>query len=136
TTRIALPDRALFQAVVRDVTEPVETRRELARAKEKFQGIFDISPVALAIQDPETGRFLEVNRAFESLLGYEESAALGREGLSGLWADPDRRDEILGRVQAGETVRNEEVAFRREDGTPVHLLMSMTEREIAGERYL
>lgn len=124
------------QAVVRDVTERSRTREALRRAKERLEGIFDIVPVALTIQDPDSHEFLRVNRAFVDLFGFDREEVLGDPRLiADLWEDPEQRERINRRVARGETVRNEEVAFRGRDGELFHTLFSMSEQSVGDERW-
>ncbi len=125
-----------IQAVVRDVTRRTRTRRALRRAKERLEGIFDIVPVAMTIQDPDTHEFLRVNRAFVEMFGFEREEVLGGpEPIADLWEDPEQRRQINRRIGRGETVRQEEVAFRNRDGELFHTLFSMTERSVGEERW-
>lgn len=125
------------QAVVRDVTERIRTREALRRAKERLEGIFEIVPVAMTIQDPETHEFLRVNRAFVEMFGFERGAEVlgGPEPVAELWEDPEERERINRRVARGETVRNEQVSFRDRSGQLFHTLLSMTERSVGEERW-
>lgn len=124
------------QAVVRDVTERSRTREALRRAKERLEGIFDIVPVALTIQDPDSHEFLRVNRAFVDLFGFDREEVLGDpRPIADLWEDPEQRQRINRRVARGETVRNEEVAFRGRDGELFHTLFSMSEQSVGDERW-
>ncbi len=127
----------VIEGLLFDVSETVEARRAMERARQKFEGIFDISSVAQAIVDPGTGRLLEVNRAFERVFGWErreveEGAVRGEE----LWVDTDRRRAVLDRVRGGGTVRQEEVRFRRRDGSSFQGLFSLDSLALENERYL
>lgn len=136
-SRVETGGQVRVQAVVRDVTERIRTRKELLRARDRLEGIFEITPVAFTLQDPDTHEFLRVNRAFVELFGFdgEEEVLGGPEPISELWEDPEQRRQIDERVSRGETVRNEQVTFRTRDGELFHTLFSMTERSVADERW-
>lgn len=134
-SRVEVDGEPLLQAVVRDVTGRIRRREALRRAKQRLEAVFDIVPVALTIQDPDTHEFLRVNRAFEELFGYDRDEVLARpELITTSWEDPEQREQINRRVERGATVRNEEVAFRDRDGNLFHTLFSMTEVTVAGQR--
>lgn len=136
-SRVETEGEVRFQAVVRDVTDRIRTRKALLRARDRLEGIFEIAPVAFSVQDPDTHEFLQVNRAFLELFGFdrEEEVLGGPEPVSELWEDPDQRSRINERVARGETVRNEEAAFRTRDGDLFHTLFSLTERTVDDERW-
>ncbi len=58
-------------AVMRDVTQEVETVDELRRSEGRFRTLFDAAPVAICTVDSDS-RFLSVNRAALSMLGLDE----------------------------------------------------------------
>lgn len=58
-------------AVIRDVTQEVETVDELRRSESRFRTLFSAAPVAICTLDGD-GRFLSVNRAALSMLGIDE----------------------------------------------------------------
>ncbi|MCG5548525.1 PAS domain S-box protein [Halorhodospira halochloris] len=64
--------------VNRDITEQEENRRRLAAEEAKFRGLFELSPVGIAMNDFNTGEFLEFNEAINKPAGYtrEEFQAL------------------------------------------------------------
>ncbi|MCG5541788.1 MULTISPECIES: PAS domain-containing protein [unclassified Halorhodospira] len=64
--------------VNQDVTEEEENLRHLAAAEAKFRGLFELSPVGIAMNDFHTGEFLDFNDAINGPAGYtrEEFRAL------------------------------------------------------------
>ncbi|WP_338081460.1 response regulator [Ectothiorhodospira shaposhnikovii] len=53
-----------------DITGRVMAARELAAQEAKFRGLFELSPVGIAMNDFRTGQFLEFNRAINEPAGY------------------------------------------------------------------
>lgn len=60
----------------RDETTNVLAERELLTLNKKFKSIFDNSPIGIALTDFETGRFVEVNSALLTFLGYSKEEML------------------------------------------------------------
>ena len=122
--------------IAQDVTEERKAREALRRAKEKFRGVFDISPVALIVADPGSGRRVEVNRAFTEVFGWERDDLIA-DGVdaSDLWEDRERRRKVAARLRSGETVRNVEAPFRRRDGSCFDGLVSASVLDFGGETY-
>lgn len=54
----------------RDITEQVNDRNALAAQEAKFRGLFELSPVGIAMNDYATGEFLEFNAAINEPAGY------------------------------------------------------------------
>ncbi len=56
---------------VMDITELKEMQEALERSEEQFRVVFELSTAGKSLTAPD-GRLLKVNRAFASMLGYEE----------------------------------------------------------------
>ncbi len=79
----------IVRGMARDVTEQLRAERALKRSEEKFSIAFRSSPSAKAIVSMRTGRFLDINAAFESLTGYDREELLQQSLLdAGIWSDP------------------------------------------------
>ena len=86
-------------------------------SEEKFQKIFDSSPVAFSITTLEEGRFLEVNAAFESRYGYSRQEVLGRTvNELKVWDDPADRRLLVTQLQRGGPIRNVMTRLRAKSG--------------------
>jgi diguanylate cyclase (GGDEF)-like protein/PAS domain S-box-containing protein len=59
-----------------DITTRKEVDVALKDSESKFRGLFELSPVGIALNDFSTGRFLEVNDALLSPLGYSREEFL------------------------------------------------------------
>ncbi|MDF1613685.1 PAS domain S-box protein [Desulfurivibrio dismutans] len=56
--------------VNRDITKEEENRQQLAAEEAKFRGLFELSPVGIAMNDFTTGEFLDFNVAINEPAGY------------------------------------------------------------------
>ena len=89
TLRLEGVTTPIVRGMARDVTEQLRAERSLKRSEEKFSIAFRSSPSAKAIVSMGTGRFLDINAAFESLTGYDREELLQRSLLdTGIWSDP------------------------------------------------
>lgn len=86
-------------------------------SEEKFQKIFDSSPIAFSITTLEEGRFLEVNAAFEGRYEYRREELLGRtvHELS-IWDDPADRRLLMTQLRRGGPIRNVITRLRTKSG--------------------
>lgn len=84
------------------------TEGDLMRIAQAFRE----SPNLIAVTRRSDGRFVDVNPAFENVLGHARSEAVGRTPVElGIWEDPGVRTEILERLGAEGTVSNVPVTF-------------------------
>ena len=103
-----------LQNAERALDQAEECRRV---SEEKFQKIFDSSPVAFSITTLEEGRFLEVNAAFEARYGYSRQEVLGHTVTElKIWDDPADRRLLVTHLQRGGPVRNVMTRLRAKSG--------------------
>ncbi|MFB6240118.1 MAG: diguanylate cyclase domain-containing protein, partial [Gemmatimonadota bacterium] len=108
-----------------DITEQKRAREALARAEEKFRGVFEISPVALKVVEPESEAILEVNEAFEDVFGYGgDELVRGEVTTEDLWRSVRDWRRIRERLRGEGQIRDKEVQLRRRDGTTFDALYS------------
>ena len=94
-----------------------QTDAALRVSEEKFQNIFQSSPIAFSITTLEEGRFLEVNAAFESRYGYRREELLGRTVHElRIWDDPADRRLLLTQLCRGGSIRNIIARLRTKSG--------------------
>ncbi|MDJ0781670.1 MAG: PAS domain S-box protein [Desulfosarcinaceae bacterium] len=100
-----------------EIDERRRTAEALKDSDEKFGKAFQASPMALIIRDEDTGKVVDVNDKFLSLLGYSEEMVIGNTTLGlGMWADPAEREAFLMLFSKGERVKNFRCRFRRSNG--------------------
>jgi len=109
-------------AVALDHADLVVQERELREGAEEsarhLRALFDASPAAVVVSSLDDGEMLDVNVAFERLLGYRRAALVGTHPTElRLWADPSERVRIERDAQSGASVRDREVRLRHEDGS-------------------
>jgi PAS domain S-box-containing protein len=74
---------------------------------------------------PERG-LIYVNRAFAGMFGYDTPEAMLQVPSAMLYADPARREELKRLISTEGSFTNEEVQFRRQDGSQFSALVSST----------
>ncbi len=116
-----------------DITDQERAAREVAEAHERFASMFEAAPIATVLSDLSEGRFVEVNAAFQAMLGWGRDEMVGRTGSElDMWADPAQRKGIISRLAAGGEVRNEDATFRRRDGSLVQVSVTARQTSIGG----
>ncbi len=95
----------------------------LSETAERFRFAFDASPDAVALSTYDSGVFLDINPAFTKLTGYAREEVVGRRSLDiGIWFEPAQRSRIIQRLRAEGGFVEEEVCYRRKDGSTVPCL--------------
>ena len=109
-------------SILRDVTERVEAQAELLRRQEDLRDFVDNAPVGLHWVG-EDGRVIWVNQAELDMLGYTREEYVGRH-ISEFHADSDVIEDILGRLAAGEVLKQYDARLRCKDGSIRQVLIS------------
>jgi PAS domain S-box-containing protein len=121
-----------LQNAERALDQAEESRRA---SEEKFQKIFDASPVAFSITTLEEGRFLEVNAAFEARYGYSRQEVLGRTVHDlRIWDDPADRRLLVTQLRRGGPIRNVMTRLRAKSGEIKLTAYSADRIEFDGKR--
>jgi PAS domain S-box-containing protein len=97
----------------RDITDTVLARQELMQSEKRFQQAFLASQYPLSISYLDTSKFLEVNTAFCTLVGWSREELLGQSALSlNIWVNPDDRETIAAKMRLHRRVEGIEVQIR------------------------
>jgi diguanylate cyclase (GGDEF)-like protein/PAS domain S-box-containing protein len=119
-------DEQQFAGSMADLASSVLDNDQLRAARRKLEeseALFSIalrsSPDWMSVVRMADGVMLHVNEAFERESGHTAAELLGHSTLElGLWAQPERRTEWIGRVANEGLVRDHEVEFRMRSGEP------------------
>ncbi len=94
-----------------------------SEAAERFRLAFDASPDPVALSTYDTGVFLDINPAFSRMMGYTREEVIGRRSVDlGVWTDLATRVRIVERLRKQGGFVEEEIVYRRKDGSPVTCL--------------
>ncbi|MCS3698659.1 PAS domain-containing protein [Salinibacter ruber] len=135
-------EEVVFRGTLADITERKrreqelrETRRELRREKRRAESITE--NVSEGIYRSTEEGIVYANSAFIEMFGYRDLEELREAGPEALYVDPSRREELIEKEHRHGRLRQEEVRYRRKDGTVfVGLLSSQqVEGEEEGKRY-
>src|SRR5262249_56012977 len=92
-TRIERDGKAVFVLVSRDITKRKDAEAALHMSEARFRSLFERSADAMALFDPDTGRFIETNEAFARRIGAPSSEVLRNVSPAEIWPErqPDGR---------------------------------------------
>ncbi len=104
-------------ALINDITERKRSEEDLRRSEARFRTLFESAPIGITINNAE-GRFLQVNRAFEEMLGYraEDFAGMSFKDIT-LPEDLAESKIVFGELVAGKRADfNIEKRYRKKSG--------------------
>lgn len=117
--------------------EHQQALRALQRSEDKFYKAFHCCPHIITISSLEDGRYVEVNDAFSTVVGYEPDEVVGRTVSElNIWENPTERQRILNRIEEQGSIRNLEMNFLTKSGQRLTTLISADQIDIAGEKQL
>lgn len=114
----------------------MQTVIALQLSEEKFFKAFQCCPDIITISTLQEGRYIEVNEAFLTLVGYDLEEVIGRD-ISELcvWDKPQERMRIIKEIQAKGSIHNQEICFRTKNNDLLTTLISADTIDIAGEAH-
>ena len=119
------------QKALKDIRK--KEQDQLKRSEIKFSTIFQTSPDIIAISEKSTGRIIEVNDAFERIMGYGREEAVGRTSRElNTWGSPELRQQMLDHLGDQKRVMNYQSSLRRKNGELFPALLSLEQVEIDG----
>jgi PAS domain S-box-containing protein len=121
--------------IARDVTEKRRLEGQVQESEERYRALTESANDAIFVIDPETYRFLEVNRRATDLLGYSREELLLMTSLD--LRRPEHVARAIERIEATKISgkgRFEDAPLRRKDGREIFVDISATVLEIGGRK--
>jgi PAS domain S-box-containing protein len=116
-----------------DITERRKAAEAERESRKLLRKIYRASPAPIGICRLDDGAYVDVNEAMCELLGYPHDEIVGRSSEElNIWADDDRRRELVDRLQENEAVYDFEAEFVRSDGEVVTTLASFQRITVDG----
>lgn len=110
---------------------------ELRDRELHLQTILRLSPAGIGITRMCDGVIVDFNDALLAIIGYTKEEVVGRRSAElAIWADPEQRCRVFARLARGESVRDEQLAVRRKDGTVRQAVFSGEVVTLGGEPHM
>ncbi|MFJ7565899.1 PAS domain S-box protein [Herminiimonas sp. NPDC097707] len=124
-------------SMAEDITEQRHAAEALRLSEAKFAGAFRNNPEPISIARYPDGTFVEVNAAFENILGFARDEWLGKNGLRlHIWVYAEERTELFQLLERDKKVENFAWSMRNKTGEIRHCLLNATLFSIADEMYM
>ena len=133
--------RALhFMAFAEDINGRKDAEADLAKALEalraseqRYRTVFQMSPDFVTISRLSDGTYVDANKTFFDVMGYEREEVIGNTSLAlNIWADPRDRQNFVEAVRQNSSCRNMEAKFRKKNGETLSGLVSSAAIEADG----
>jgi PAS domain S-box-containing protein len=122
---------------ITDITERKQAEAALQASEAKFSQAFVASTYAIIITRAADGAIIEVNPAFETMVGYTRADVLGNTTLDlALWEDSRDRQHFLALLTEQGRVDQQEYRFRKKGGAIMIGLLSARPFTLNNERVL
>lgn len=111
--------------------------RDLLKSNTCFELMFNLNPDASIVTRLSDGLIEYVNDGFVEMFQYSREEAIGsRTPELGLYAIPQDRKKIVALLTEHRSFDNEEILFRRKDGTKLNGILSARTLSLNDELYL
>jgi PAS domain S-box-containing protein len=120
-------DKEMLTFVSQHIASAIDRKRKeeaLRESESRYRSLVQ-SAVYGIYRSSVDDRFLDVNPALVSMLGYESAEELLKVSLTrDLYVDPEQRLRLIAEHEQSRSVQNIEVRWRRKDGRPITVRLS------------
>ena len=110
--------------IFKDITEIKRLQEEVSKREKKFRRIFEGSHDMIYTTNLK-GRVLDVNQAGVDMLGYRSKKdLLSIESAENFYHNARDRNDFIELIDREGFVKDYEVEFKNQDGSPIHVLIS------------
>jgi PAS domain S-box-containing protein len=104
-------------------------------SEEKFSKVFHINPSACGLSDLDTGKYVEVNEAFYTLLGYAKDEVIGKTAVNLGILNTETRNAVLLKTDSNGNLTNAEAELKAKNGDIKQVLLSSENIFVQDKKY-
>jgi PAS domain S-box-containing protein len=121
-------DKPALFGVAKDISQ-------VRLSEEKFSKVFSINPSACGISDLDNHKFIEVNEAFYSLLGFSKDEVIGKTSYELGIVTPEMTKEASVKADSNGKITNFETDLKSKNGDIKHVLLSAESIYVQDKKY-
>jgi two-component system cell cycle sensor histidine kinase/response regulator CckA len=110
--------------VFRDIRERRKAERDLQESERRYRNLYETALVGLYRSRISDGRIIMANQLTANILGYSSVDMLTEEFVFSERYSPDRRTELLRKLEECGTVSDFEIQVARKDGEKIDLMIT------------
>jgi PAS domain S-box-containing protein len=122
--------------ILRNIEKRKKAEEALRESESKFRTLFDLSPQAIALTEPKTGRLVDVNIMFCQKTFYTKEEIIGRSTTEIGFYSPGDRDRFVSTLKTCGEVHGMEMDFRARNGTILNTLMFAKEIRVSDQVFI
>ncbi len=113
-----------FVKITRDLSERRKTEEQLREMEERFNRAFHSSPAGITLIGLSTGKYIDTNESFLSMIGYTREEVIGHTSLEIAIVDAEVRAAMLKEIASAGSLKNKEFIYRKKSGATGNALFS------------
>lgn len=121
------------RGVMQDIDAAKRATERLRQSEERFSRIFQLMPFPMGLSRRSDGQYLDVNPAWEALLGIPRSEAVGRTAVQLGIFTAEERQQLIQAFERGDPQTSHEVTLNARSGSRLTVLQSMRPIDFDGE---
>lgn len=108
---------------------------DLKKSEEKFNNLFQFSPLGIVLAEIPSGRLINVNESYANLLGFSIDEMIGKSNQEMGIINAERREELTKVLTENGYLKGTELLLRGKSGKIIPVLASSQIVDIGNEKY-
>lgn len=122
---IIIDDEPHILVSLKSIDSLIKLKQNLEISEQKFRSIFDSSPDAININKLANGEFVDINKSFSQITGYEKQELLNKSFDSfNIWYSKEDAGYYMKKLKETGKINNFETKVRLKNGEVIHVLLS------------
>lgn len=124
-------------AILSDLTKEHQIEEQLKFSEKQFEVAFENSPDAISVSEMLSGKYVKINKGFETLSGYHKNQVLNKTSIElGIWKSETDRINYIRDIKAHGYVSNRELKLVLEGNQERTMLLTSHIIVLNNEQYL
>jgi PAS domain S-box-containing protein len=125
----------IFTVILRDITIRKQAEAALQESEQKYSVLFDQAAIPATLTKLPENTFIQVNAAFENVLGYSQQEVFGKTSMELGMVRPDEQARTIAEVEKYGTALNNEKHIFTKSGEVRVVWINVSRVRIGGQNY-